>query len=149
VGRGALRVPWPLMRPNGDRLLLTLADLLTIVAPVLADWNESHLFNERWPGHAGFHGVVALAMATSLSGFAIWRLWSPSGDPRGGRALAAAVPLGYWAPFFAATRFPGAAVEDPPHMVPRVAGVPTNLLGAAPTTVTAAAGWLLDRQLRP
>jgi hypothetical protein len=137
------------MRRNGGRLLLTLADLLTIVAPVLADWNESHLFNERWPGHARFHGVVSLAMATTLSGFAIWRLWSPASDTRSGRALAAAVPLAYWAPFFAATRFPGADVEDPPHAVPRVAGVPTNLLGAAATSATAAAGWLLDRQLRP
>jgi hypothetical protein len=133
---------------NAGRWLLTLADLLTIAAPVAADWNTPHLFNERWPPHARFHGVVALAMATGLSGFALWRLWAPSPDPVPGRAVAAAVPLAYWAPFFLAARFPGAAVDDPPHPVARPAGLPANLLGAAATAMTALAGWLLDRRLR-
>lgn len=137
------------MRHNAGRWLLTLAGLITIVAPVAADLNGSHLLNERWPHHARFHGVVALAMATVLSGFAIWRLWTPDADPGSQRAVAAAVPLAYWGPFFPAVLFPGAAVDDPPHPVGRVAGVPTNLLGAAATTATAIAGWLLDRRLRP
>jgi hypothetical protein len=81
--------------------------------------------------------------------FSIWRLWTPSHDVRAGRAVAAAVPIAYWAPFFVATGVPGAGVEDAPHLGPRVAGVPSNLLGAAATTLTAAAGWLLDRRLRP
>ncbi len=34
-------------------------------------------------------------------------------------------------------------VDDPPHSVPRVAGVPTSLLGAAGTTLTAVAGCFL------
>ena len=137
------------MASDAGRVLLTLANLITVAAPVAADWNESHLFNERWPSHARFHGVVGLAMATTLSTFAIWRLWAASPDPRAGRAFAAAVPLAYWLPFFAAARFPGAGVEDPPHPVPRVAGVPSNLAGAAATSLTAAAGWVLDRLLRP
>jgi hypothetical protein len=37
-------------------------------------------------------------------------------------------------------------VDDPPHPIPRVAGVPTSLLGAAATSLTAVAGWLLDRR---
>jgi len=40
-------------------------------------------------------------------------------------------------------------VDDPPHPVARVAGVPTSLLGAAGTTLTAAAGWLLRRPVDP
>jgi hypothetical protein len=40
----------------------------------------------------------------------------------------------------------GAGVDDPPHPIPRVAGVPTSLLGAAATSITAVAGWLLDRR---
>jgi len=141
---------------RGSRLLgrglLTLANMITLAAPVAADWNDSHIFNERWPGHARFHGVTALTMATVLSSVNIWSIWSGPGDRSdpGDRAtarfFAAAVPVAYWAPFFLAPLVPGTAVDDPPHPVSRVAGVPTNLLGAAATTATAAAGWVIDRR---
>jgi hypothetical protein len=128
------------------RSLLTLANVITVVAPLAADWNDSHIFNERWPAHARFHGVTALAMATTLSSLNIWSVWSGASDRTTARFFAAAVPVAYWAPFFLAPLVPGTAVEDPPHPVPRLAGVPTSLLGAAATTATAAAGWLIDRR---
>ena len=131
---------------EAGRGLLTLANLITAVAPVAADWNDSHIFNQRWPSHARFHGVVALAMTSSLAGLNLWSLWSDSTDRRTSRLFAAAVPVGYWAPFFVAPLVRGTGVDDPPHPIPRVAGVPTSLLGAAATTLTAVAGWLLDRR---
>jgi hypothetical protein len=134
---------------NAGRWLLTLADLITVVAPVAEDWNDSHVRNEAWPSHARFHGVVAVGMTTALSLFSIWRLWAPSGDVRAGRAVAAAVPIAYWAPFFLALGVPGTGIEDPPHLQRRVAGVPSPLLGATAPTLTAAAGLLVDRRLRP
>ena len=126
--------------------LLTLATVITAMAPVAADWNDSHIFNKRWPGHARFHGVTALAMAVTLSSANIWLVWADDGDRATARFFAAAVPVAYWAPFFLAPLVPGAAVDDPPHPVGRVAGVPVNLLGAAATTATAAAGWFVDHQ---
>jgi hypothetical protein len=137
--------PSPVGREAG-RGLLTLANLITVVAPVAADWNDSHIFNRRWPSHARFHGVVALAMTSSLAGLNLWSLWSPSTDQRTSRLFAAAVPVGYWAPFLVAPLVRGTGVDDPPHPIPRVGGVPTSLLGAAATTLTAVAGWLLDRR---
>jgi hypothetical protein len=131
---------------QAGRGLLTLANLITVAAPVAADLNNSHIFNERWPSHARFHGVVALTMTSTLAGLNVWSLWSGSTDRRTSRLFAAAVPVGYWAPFFLAPLVRGTGVDDPPHPVPRVAGVPTSLLGAAGTTVTAVAGWLLDRR---
>lgn len=128
------------------RSLLTLANVITVAAPVAADWNDSHVFNERWPGHARFHGVTALTMATSLSAVNIGSIWSGGSDPARARFFAAAVPVAYWAPFFLAPLVPGTAVDDPPHPVQRVAGVPISLLGAAATIATAAAGWLIDRR---
>lgn len=128
------------------KALLTLANAITIGGPVTADWNPSHIFNPDWPAHARFHGVTGLAMATTLSSAAIWTIWAGSGDRDAARFFAAAIPVAYWAPFFVAPLVPGTAVDDPPHPVPRLAGVPTNLLGAAATTATAAAGWLLDRR---
>ena len=128
------------------RSLLTLANVITVAAPVAADWNDSHVFNERWPGHARFHSVTALAMATSLSAVNIESIWSGGSDPARARFFAAAVPVAYWAPFFLAPLVSGTAVDDPPHPVRRVAGVPISLLGAAATIATAAAGWLIDRR---
>ena len=132
--------------PMAGRSLLTLANAITVVAPLAADWNDSHIFNERWPGHARFHGVTALAMTTALSSLSIWSVWSSASDRAAARDFAAAVPAAYWAPFFLAPLVPGTAVDDPPHPVARVAGMPVSLLGAAATTATAAAGWFIDRR---
>lgn len=126
--------------------LLTLANVITAVAPLAADWNDSHIFNERWPAHARFHGVTALAMTTTLSSAGIWSVWSGESDQAAARFFAAAVPVAYWAPFFLAPLVPGTAVDDPPHPVQRVAGVPVSLLGAGATAATAVAGWLIDRR---
>jgi hypothetical protein len=128
------------------RSLLTLANVITATAPLAADWNDSHIFNERWPAHARFHGVTALAMSTTLSCANIWSVWSGDSGQARARFFAAAVPVAYWAPFFVAPLVPGTAVDDPPHPVQRVAGVPISLLGAAATTATAAAGWFIDRR---
>jgi hypothetical protein len=136
------------MGREAGRGLLTLANVITAVAPVAADWNDSHIFNQGWPSHARFHGVVALTMTSTLAGLNLWSLWSPSTDRRTSRLFAAAVPVGYWTPFFLAPLVRGTGVDDPPHPIPMVAGVPTSLLGAAATTLTAVAGWLLDRRSR-
>jgi len=128
------------------RGLLTLANVITVVAPVAADWNDSHVFNKRWPAHARFHAVTALAMAGTLASLNVWSLWSDASDPTTSRFFGAAVPVAYWAPFFVAPFVPGTAVEDAPHPVPRLAGVPTSLLGAAATSAAAAAGFLIDRR---
>jgi hypothetical protein len=93
---------------EAGRGLLTLANLITAVAPVAADWNDSHIFNRRWPSHARFHGVVALAMTSSLASRNLWSLWSPSTDRRTRRLFAAAVPVGCWAPFWVAPLVRGA-----------------------------------------
>jgi hypothetical protein len=87
---------------EAGRGLLTLANLITAVAPVAADWNDSHIFNQRWPSHARFHGVVTLAMTSSPGRPQPVVLWSPSTDRRTSRLFAAAVPVGYWAPFLVA-----------------------------------------------
>jgi hypothetical protein len=85
-------------------------------------------------------------MSSALSSANIWLLWSSDSSQAGSRFFAAAVPVAYWAPFFLAPLVPGTAVDDPPHPVQRVAGMPISLLGAAATTATAAVGWFLDRR---
>lgn len=132
---------------NGGRLLLSLADAITIVAPLFADWNGSHIFNERWPSHARFHGVVGLSTAVLLSAFGLVRLWTHTTQAEA-RDVAVAVPVVYWGSFFPAALIKGTGVDDLGHPVARVMGVPANLFYAALTTTLAIGGWLLDRRLR-
>ena len=87
-------------------------------------------------------------MTSGLASLNLWSLWSPATDRHTSRLFAAAVPVGYWAPFLVAPLVPGTGVDDLPHPIARVAGMPTSLLGAAATTLTAVAGWLLDRRSR-
>ena len=132
---------------NSGRAALTVAGIATIAGPISADWNESHIFNHRWPSHARFHGVVALGTAAALSAFAVARLWLPFGDRAVRRDVAAAVPLAYWGSFFPAALVRGTGLDDAPHPVGRIAGVPANLFFATVTTAAALGGWLLDRRL--
>src|SRR6266568_2024935 len=122
---------------NGGRILLTLADVVTIVAPLNADWNTSHIFNERWPSHARFHGVVGLATAIGLASYGAARLWVSTRDPAAARDVAAAVPVAYWGSFFPAALVKGTGVDDEPHRVARIIGVPANLFYAGLTTALA------------
>ena len=133
---------------NSGRALLTVANVSTVVGPVRADWNESHIFNERWPSHARFHGVVSLGTATALSAFALLQLWAGSSDRTGGRHVAAAVPLAYWGSFFPAALVKGTGLDDPPHRVGHIAGLPANLFFAVATSLLAVGGWVLDRRVR-
>jgi len=91
---------------------------------------------------------VALGTAAALSAYGVWRLWAPSPDYRAGRDLAATVPLAYWGSFFPAALVKGSGVEDPPHLLPRVAGLPINMLVATAISTVTLSGWLLDRRLR-
>jgi len=122
------------------RVILTLVLVGTIVGPIQADWNGSHIFNERWPSHARFHGVVGLGMAALMSLFALWQLWTAAAA-----ALAAAVPIAYWGSFFIALAVPGTGVDDPPHPVARPAGLPINVWVPIIVVVLAGIGWLLGR----
>ena len=135
------------MPRSSGRALIALAATVTAVVPFLTDWNDTHVFNPQWLPHARFHTVTSLGMAAILSPVALWLLWHRPDDPAA-VTVAALIPLAYWAPFFAAAGVHGAAIEDPGRRLPRIGGIPTNLLGAGVTTLTAGLGWYLDRRAR-
>ena len=132
------------MRRNIGRILISAATIQTAIVPMLADWNETHILSDQWSPHARFHGVVSLAMNGLLAPVALWLLWRRSPEP----GPAAALPIAYWGSFFAAALGPGTDVEDPGHPVPRLKGIPANLVAAAVGVLTAGLGWYLDRSQR-
>lgn len=142
---GPQRRAAPGPRRLAGRILLTAAGLGTIAGPLTADMNASHVFNERWPSHARFHGVVGVLTPAVLATFGLWRLWVRPDQGGAGRDLAAVVPIAYWGSFLPAALVPGTGLDDPPHPVGRILGLPSNVFWASLLTTFAGVGWLLDR----
>lgn len=65
--------PPPLLPPG--RILLTLVALMTSTACFVADWNESHIYNHTWPGHAKFHNGQTMSMGLLLGLAALYYLY--------------------------------------------------------------------------
>jgi uncharacterized membrane protein YidH (DUF202 family) len=109
------------------RLLLSLAVISVGMAPITADLNETHIFNDDWPPHARFHTAVLLFISAGLSVIGLWLLWRKTSELRTHLFLAMLIPVLAWGSFFLALLIPGTAVEDVPGDLPRVVGLPLNL----------------------
>ena len=132
-----------------SRLVLTGAAIGTIIGTGRADLNRTHVFNPAWPPHARFHGAAGWGTVACSQLLAVWLLWRPSllaADRDLAVATAALLPPIAWAPFFFALPLPGTAVEDDPGHLPRVAGVPANLVPATLIPALCALGYALHRR---
>ena len=136
---------------RSSRLLLTGAAIGTILGTGRADLNDTHVFNSQWPPHARFHGAAGWGTVAGSQLLALWLLWRP-GQTERGRDLAvktaALLPAVSWVPFFLALATPGTAVEDHPGHLPRLAGVPANLVPATLIPAISAVGYALHRSGR-
>lgn len=124
------------------RLLLTFTAVATLVGPVGADLNPSHVFNPERPPHARFHSVTSLVTTSGMSLIALWLVWRRSREPAISMLVAAAVPILAWGSFIALV-VPGAAVEDHPETLARLGGIPINVVVAALFTALAILGYAL------
>jgi hypothetical protein len=134
-----------------SRIVLSGAAIGTILGTGRADLNGTHVFNPKWPPHARFHSAAGWGTVAGSQLLALWLLWRP-GQRAGERDLAvktaALLPTISWAPFFLALSTPGTAVEDQPGHLPRVAGVPLNLVPATLIPAISALGYALHRRGR-
>ncbi len=134
-----------------SRVVLTGAAVGTIVGTGRADLNHTHVFNPAWPPHARFHGAAGWGTVAGSQLLALWLLWRP-GQQAGERDLAvktaALLPAISWVPFLFALSTPGTAVEDQPGHLPRLAGVPANLVPATLIPAICALGYALHRRGR-
>jgi hypothetical protein len=129
------------------RLLVTAAILGTGPTFARFDLNRSHIFNPRWTPHARFHDASAVVTELGWSIASLWLLWrrGTSDERELALKIAALHPVLAYVPYFIADAMPGAAVEDEPGKIARVAGVPGNLVGAGVWSGLSALGYFLAR----
>src|SRR4029079_9690427 len=117
------------------------------LAPIFADWNDTHVFNPHWTGHARFHAVVGTWAAVSCAIVDLWSISRTTAERRAADTIAALGPVLYWGFFFFALVIPGTSFEDPGHTLTRVAGlVPINVFVASMNVAVAILGWVLLRR---
>jgi hypothetical protein len=131
-----------------SRLILSGAAIGTIIGTGRADLNATHVFNPAWPPHARFHNATGWGTVAGSQLLALWLLWRPgqqAGDCDTAVTTAALLSTIAWVPFFPALAISGADVEDEPGHLPRVAGIPLNLVPAGLIPASCALGYLLHR----
>ena len=64
------------------KVVLTLAALYPPIGAFAMDWNETHLYNPRWSGHAKFHDAQTLSLSAQCAALTLWQVWRPGPDSR-------------------------------------------------------------------
>lgn len=100
------------------RLVLTCAAAVTGITPFLADWNETHIYNEKWPPHAKFHNAQTLSMGALLSAASLFYIWRSKNGVRANLLPAVGFSSLYWVSQSMAFAFPGVAWTDPHLLKP-------------------------------
>ncbi|KIW92850.1 uncharacterized protein Z519_06699 [Cladophialophora bantiana CBS 173.52] len=62
---------------TSGRMCLSIVALATSVGCYMADWNETHVKNPRWPPHARFHNGQTMSMGLCLGVLTAYFAWRP------------------------------------------------------------------------
>ena len=95
------------------KLLITVVVLITMLGGFVFDWNQTHIFNPRWPPHAKFHNAQTMVLGALLGLLSVWFLWFQQGEKRTTLQLAVLFGSLYWLGQVGAYFFPGTALFDP------------------------------------
>lgn len=136
-------------RSSAGRWLLTSQAVIIGLGGFLADWNDSHLLNPRWPPHARFHDAQCITLGLAL--LSLCFLWRRSADARQALSFAVLLQVLFWASLLGSFLFPGVALTDPDHADrnPVVVGVPINqvTMGLLCLVLIVLGAWLEQRRL--
>jgi hypothetical protein len=112
------------------KLLISLVAVFTAVAPYLADWNVTHIYNPAWTPHAKFHNAQTMVLGTILGFLTLYCLWLRKGVTEKQKLNEATVLASlYWLAQLPATFFPGTALADPGGVkMPVIFGIEFNQL---------------------
>jgi hypothetical protein len=117
------------------RSLLTLIATLSAAGGYIADWNETHVFNPRWPPHAKFHNGQTMSTGLGLGALTAYFTWRSTNTATMAGALdnlfiASLLGSLYWVTQLSAILYPGAdwCDEEFRHLgTPQKRGAPVLL----------------------
>ena len=130
--------------PFSSRIIFTILGFLLPIGGHIADMvAPTHIYNDRWPPHAKFHGGQTLAMSIALGLLTIVFAWRRSSD----RATATWATFGFIVTYpitqAAAFLYPGTAFFDPEFEKITPLGIPIQLwLGVLQVSLASLATWL-------
>jgi hypothetical protein len=102
--------------PSTGTTLLTIVAITTSCGAYIADWNETHIYNPRWPPHAKFHNGQTMSMGLVLGLTTLYYLYRPASSPEiKSHYVHTAAWTGsiYWITQLSAFLYPGSAAVDP------------------------------------
>lgn len=98
------------------RIFLTLSAAGQVLGPFIADFNETHVLNPRWPPHARFHNGQTMSMGLALSLLTLYYTYRPTPNLTAAKDSifsAAIVGTLYWITGLSAILYPGSLAVDP------------------------------------
>jgi hypothetical protein len=97
------------------KALLTIVSVFTALAAYVADWNETHIYNQRWPPHAKFHNGQTMSMGLALGTATLYHLWRPlkAEAARDNLKTVTIFASLYWITQLSAILYPGTRFTDP------------------------------------
>ncbi|KAL2075050.1 hypothetical protein VTL71DRAFT_8830 [Oculimacula yallundae] len=100
------------------QILLTLSAAGSILGPFIADFNETHVLNPRWPPHAKFHNGQTMSLGLGLGLATLYYTWRSDNlrsveTKRESLFVAAVFGSIYWATGLSAILYPGTLAIDP------------------------------------
>jgi hypothetical protein len=67
-----------MLKKNKGRAFISFMILVSTIISVVVDWNESHIFNKNWHGHAVYHGLLFLNLLMGTAFISVWLIWLKS-----------------------------------------------------------------------
>jgi len=98
------------------KILLSISALGQIIGPFIADFNETHVKNPRWPPHARFHNGQTMSMGLALGLSSLYYAFRPTETAKMKKdSLVTAAVFGiiYWITGLSAILYPGSKGTDP------------------------------------
>jgi hypothetical protein len=98
------------------KALLSLSATIQLLGPFIADFNETHVLNPRWPPHARFHNGQTMSMGLALGLCTLYYALRPCPNKEKAKdSLVTAALFGslYWITGLSAALYPGSKAIDP------------------------------------
>ncbi|KAF7871503.1 hypothetical protein EAF04_003610 [Stromatinia cepivora] len=102
--------------PKLGRSILAIVAVTNGIGGFIADWNDTHVYNPRWPPHAKFHNGQTLSTGVLLGIGALYYLYRPSTSlaiEKESLYTAALLTTLNWVAQVSAAFYPGSLPIDP------------------------------------